>query len=77
MLLEITALVDARGLQGPYALPRAKQVLLALDPGSVVEVLVDDPDAPAAIVEWCVVHGHAIVERTSEGVVHRLVIRRK
>jgi TusA-related sulfurtransferase len=77
MLLEITALVDARGLQGAFALPRAKQVLLALDPGSVVEVLVDDADAPEAIVDWCVAHGHAIVERSFEGSVHRLVIRRK
>jgi TusA-related sulfurtransferase len=77
MLLEITALVDARGLQAPFVLGRSRQVLLALDPGAVVEVLVDDPDAPAAIVDWCAAHGHAVVERKSEGSVHRLVIRRK
>lgn len=77
MLLEITALVDARGLQSPLVLARARQMLLALDHGAVIEILVTDPDAPRDVHDWCASHGHELVEHSSDGKVHRLVVRRK
>lgn len=77
MLLEITALVDARGLTSPAPVSRAKQVLAVLEPGAVIEVLVTDPASPTDLARWCASVGHELVEHVSDGHVHRLVIRRR
>ena len=77
MLLEITALVDARGLTGPTPVSRAKQVLAVLEPGAVIEVLVTGPAASSELARWCAAVGHEVVEEISDGHVDRLVIRRK
>ncbi len=77
MLLEITALVDARGLPSPLPVLRAKQVLGPLESGAIVEVLATAPSSPEDFARWCAVTGHAIIEHTRDGLVHRLVLRRR
>ena len=76
-LLEIAALVDARGLSCPMPIVRTAQAIRVLPAGSVVEVLATDPGSQKDFLAWCRSTGHELVEQTSNGAVFRFVIRRK
>jgi tRNA 2-thiouridine synthesizing protein A len=76
-VVEIAARVDARGLSCPMPIVRTAQAVKPLPSGALVEVLATDPGAQRDFVAWCRSTGHELVERTSEGAVHRFVIRRK
>jgi len=76
-LLEIAALVDARGLSCPMPIVRTAQAIRPLAPGSIVEVLATDPGSQKDFAAWCRSTGHELVEATSSGATYRFVIRRK
>ena len=76
-LLEIAALVDARGLSCPMPIVRAAQAIRVLPVGSVVEILSTDPGSQKDFVAWCLSTGHELVEQTASGPVLRFLIRRK
>ena len=76
-LLEIAALVDARGLSCPMPIVRTAQAIRVLPVGSVVEVLATDPGSQKDVLAWCRSTGNELVEQTSNGAVFRFVIRRK
>ena len=76
-LLEIAALVDARGLSCPMPIVRTAQAIRVLPVGSVVEVLATDPGSQKDFVAWCRSTGHELVEQTASGAVFRFLIRRK
>ena len=76
-VLEITARVDARGQSCPMPIVRTAQAARAILPGSVIEVLATDPGSPRDFVAWCRSTGHELVEQSTEGAVHRFVIRTK
>lgn len=76
-VLEIAALVDARGLSCPMPIVRTAQAIRPLAPGAIVEVLATDPGSQRDFVAWCRSTGHELIERGTEGSVHRFVIRRK
>jgi tRNA 2-thiouridine synthesizing protein A len=76
-VLEITARVDARGLSCPMPIVRTAQAARALLPGSVIEVLATDPGSVRDFVAWTRSTGHELVEQTSDGGVHRFLIRTK
>ena len=76
-LLEIAALVDARGLSCPMPIVRTAQAIRPRPDGSLVEVLATDPGSQKDFVAWCRSTGHELVEQTSNGAVYRFVIRRK
>jgi TusA-related sulfurtransferase len=42
-----------------------------------VEVLATDPGSVKDFVAWSRATGHELVEQTTEGTVHRFIIRRK
>ena len=75
-LLEIAALVDARGLSCPMPIVRTAQAIRVLPVGSVVEVLATDPGSQKDVLAWCRSTGNELVEQTSNGAVFRFVIRR-
>lgn len=54
-----TVCIDARGLLCPLPVLRARKRLLALPPGTVVEVLADDPMALVDLPHFCAEAGHA------------------
>jgi len=69
--------VDARGLSCPMPIVRTAQAIREVASGALVEVLATDPGAQKDFVAWCRQTGHELVEQTTEGTVHRFVIRRK
>lgn len=76
-VLEITQIVDARGLSCPMPIVRTAQAIKPLDPGAVVEVLATDPGSVKDIAAWCRATGNELVDQTSDGTTYRFVIRRK
>ena len=76
-VLEITVQVDARGLSCPMPIVKTAQAVRPLAAGALVEVLATDPGSQRDFVAWSRATGHELVEQTTEGNVHRFVIRRK
>jgi tRNA 2-thiouridine synthesizing protein A len=76
-VLEIAAQVDARGLSCPMPIVRTAQTIRSLESGAVVEVLATDPGSLKDFTAWCRSTGNELLEQTSDGPVHRFVIRRK
>ena len=58
--------VDARGLNCPLPILRAKKALAALDSGQLLRVVATDPGAPRDFDAFCRQTGHALLaqERT-------------
>jgi tRNA 2-thiouridine synthesizing protein A len=69
--------VDAKGLNCPLPILRAKKALQAMSGGSTLEVLATDPGAVKDFQAFCRTTGNELVESTTEGKVFRFVIRRK
>ena len=76
-VLEITARVDARGLSCPMPIVKTAQAVKTVAAGELIEVLATDPGSQRDFVAWSRATGHELVEQTTEGNVHRFVIRRK
>lgn len=74
-VLEITARVDARGQSCPMPIVRTAQAARAMPAGTLIEVLATDPGSTRDFVAWSRSTGHELVEQTTEGSVHRFVIR--
>ncbi len=65
----VAALVDARGLDCPLPLVRARQALMLLARGERICVLATDPAAPRDFEDYCEASGHILVEcRERDGV---------
>ena len=76
-VLEIAVHVDARGLSCPMPIVKTAQAVRPLASGALLEVLATDPGSTRDFVAWSRATGHELVEQTTEGNVHRFVIRRK
>jgi len=76
-VLEIAAHVDARGLSCPMPIVKTAQAVKTVASGALVEVLSTDPGSQRDFVAWSRSTGHELLEQTTEGNVHRFVIRRK
>ena len=76
-VLEIAVHVDARGLSCPMPIVKTAQAVRSLASGALLEVLATDPGSTRDFVAWSRATGHELVEQTTEGIVHRFVIRRK
>lgn len=71
------ALVDARGLNCPWPLVKARQALMVLEAGATVCVLATDPAAPRDFEEFCEVAGHALVESLEEAGTFKIVLAKQ
>ena len=74
---EIAVQVDARGLSCPMPIVKTAVAVKTIAPGALVEVLATDPGSQKDFVAWTRQTGHELVEQSTEGTVHRFVIRRK
>ena len=58
--MALKKVIDARGLYCPGPLQVLKGVIKQLKPGSVLELLADDPDSQDEIRNWCEETGNSL-----------------
>lgn len=68
------ATLDARGLKCPLPVLKARKALKGMDAGAVLEVLADDPSAPADFRSFCETTGDALEESPGEDGGYRFLI---
>ncbi len=68
--------LDAKGLNCPLPILRAKKALQAMKPGATLEVLATDPGAVKDFEAFCRTTGNELVESTVNGKVYRFILRR-
>lgn len=73
---QISALVDARGMQCPMPIIKTAQWIRSVAPGELLEVLATDPGSVEDFGAWTRTTGNALVEQRVEGGVYHFVIRR-
>ena len=76
-VVEITQLIDARGLSCPMPIVKTAQAVKGIPSGAAVELVATDPGSIKDIAAWCRATGNELVDQTSDGAVYRFVIRRK
>jgi tRNA 2-thiouridine synthesizing protein A len=69
--------LDAKGLNCPLPILKAKKALSAMAPGATLEVLATDPGAVKDFQAFSRTTGHELIESTTEGNVFRFVLKHK
>lgn len=67
--------LDAKGLNCPLPILRAKKALKDLGRGQTLEVLATDPGSVADFAAFCKTTGNELVESTTQGDVYRFLIK--
>jgi tRNA 2-thiouridine synthesizing protein A len=67
---------DARGLKCPLPVLKARRLIRAMEPGTVLEVQATDPGAPSDFEHFCQTAGHRLVsvETTGDTITIRLEV---
>ncbi len=68
--------LDAKGLNCPLPILKAKKALNTVDANGTLEVLSTDPGSVADFEAFCRTTGHTLVEHTEHGDVFRFVIQK-
>jgi tRNA 2-thiouridine synthesizing protein A len=68
--------LDAKGLNCPLPILKAKKALKDLPAGEILEVLATDPGSVADFQAFCRSTGNELLVSTQEGDVYRFVIKR-
>ena len=76
-VVEITQVVDARGLSCPMPIVKTAQACKGLPSGAALELVATDAGSVKDVAAWCRATGNELVEQTSDGAEYRFVIRRK
>ena len=71
-----TETLDATGLRCPLPVLRARKRLRGMAPGTLLEVLTDDPVSPIDMRFFCETEGHGIVEAATTEPPYRFLIER-
>ncbi len=69
--------LDAKGLNCPLPILKAKKALASLPAGGTLEVLATDPGAVKDFQAFARTTGNELLESTTEGNVFRFVLRHK
>ena len=67
--------LDAKGLNCPLPILRAKKTLKELTAGQTLEVLATDPGSVADFEAFCRTTGNQLVESSANGGVYRFLIK--
>ena len=70
-------MVDTRGLFCPIPVIKTSNALENLDPGSIVEVISDDPGIEFDLPAWCASHGHTIRRSEKNAGVYRFWVEKR
>lgn len=68
-------LLDAKGLNCPLPILKAKKALKNVPAGGTLEVLATDPGSVADFEAFCRQTGNELVEHTTEGDIYRFIIK--
>jgi tRNA 2-thiouridine synthesizing protein A len=69
-------LLDAKGLNCPLPILKAKKALKDVPAGGTLEILATDPGAVADFAAFCRTTGNELVEHSEEGGVYRFLLRK-
>jgi len=69
------ATLDAKGLNCPLPILRAKKALKQVPLNGTLEILATDPGSVADFQAFCRTTGHELVEHSVDGGVYRFLIR--
>ena len=69
--------LDAKGLNCPLPILKAKKALKSLEAGSTLEILSTDPGSVADFAAFCRTTGNELVEHSEEGGVYQFLLRKK
>ncbi len=70
------ATLDAKGLNCPLPILKAKKALKELDDGKVLEILATDPGSIADFQAFCRTTGNELLEHSVEDDIYRFLIKR-
>ena len=76
MMTMANQLLDAKGLNCPLPILKAKKALKDVPPGGTLEVLATDPGSVADFAAFCRTTGNELVESTQAGDTYRFLIKR-
>lgn len=68
--------LDAKGLNCPLPILRAKKSLAGMAAGQTLEILATDPGSIKDFEAFCRTTGHTLVEQENDGKIFRFVIRK-
>ena len=69
--------LDAKGLNCPLPILKAKKSLKTLSPGQTLEILATDPGSVADFEAFCRTTGHELVEHSIDDNIYRFIIKHK
>ena len=69
------ATLDAKGLNCPLPILKAKKAIRDVPSGGTLEILATDPGAVADFEAFCRQTGHELMEQSEEGGIYRFVIK--
>lgn len=69
--------LDARGLQCPMPIVKAKKAIDSLQPGQVLEIQATDPGSRADIAAWSRSTGHELLSASEADGVFTYTVRKK
>jgi tRNA 2-thiouridine synthesizing protein A len=70
------ATLDAKGLNCPLPILKAKKAIKELPDGGTLEILATDPGAVADFQAFCRTTGNELLEHSEEGGVYRFLLRK-
>ncbi len=69
--------LDTRGLFCPLPIVKTSDAIKSVDPGSIVEVVSDDPAIEFDLPAWCQSQGHAILSAKKEEGIYRYLVKKR
>jgi tRNA 2-thiouridine synthesizing protein A len=69
--------LDAKGLNCPLPILKAKKSLKTLSAGQTLEILATDPGSVADFEAFCRTTGHELVEHSIDDNIYRFIIKHK
>jgi len=69
--------LDAKGMNCPLPILKAKKALKTLSTGQTLEILATDPGSVADFGAFCRITGHELVEQSVEDKIYRFILRHK
>lgn len=76
MNIEITATLDARGLNCPLPILKTKKALNGLEPGETLQLISSDPGSVKDIDSFCKQTGNELLENVADSDDFKFVIRK-